>query len=618
MVLPGATFKTTLTKQGIYDLVVVGLKPPTVALINDLQIDDISVDFDAGIGKGEITFENIAVDSFTFWPTEDIVLSFIPSSHSLFATMGGAGLVMSLDYSLKLLTFPYSSASGSAMITVQDLSATGTAVWETKPDTSDHRCGDDDGCGYVYWLTLNGLKFSIGEFSIDFLGYVDPIIATLTNFLTTTLTPIITELLSNTFQEAVDEALDSPMSGIGYNFPTHNHTYFYSSAAGDVTISDDFMVLTNFSTHTQKLSNKHDVPEYPKYFLNPLTLEDDPFYYPTMPDILAGNDVSVFLTPAVLTNDLYQQFVIDRLWWSKRNEFFASKYKTVCVGERLGCGQRKQYERIDPTSVIFEADTYTSLGIPELLDCAGCDLEVDWAFFDLDLPPVVPVITSIAADGFSIEYDSVVINLRGLNSDDGTLVFAKSFIATMNFKGILISDHVYLNLVQAFSSLDNFAYFDNPNNPTTTTNNDDDLSKYSVLISITSAFYLDALFKNYFYDNFACLDNFAYFDNPNNPTTTTNNDDDLSKYSVLISITSAFYLDALFKNYFYDNFAWFLSIPLGYDISCLLKDEEMYYSASDAWISVSTNISQCCCNLGHWKDDSDRQDDGTFICTIDL
>ncbi|GKT37263.1 hypothetical protein ADUPG1_010084 [Aduncisulcus paluster] len=558
--LPTSDLEFVITKSGLYNLISVGLEPFIVEIVNSIDIPDVSFDISLGIAEGSFELNDIDIESFTFFDDNQTYISFL-AGKDVSVTLDGGGFVISADYCIKLLTYPYSQYSGGITLTLEDVSVFATFSVDIKADSTDQSCGDNS-CGYDDIPQLDTLKLSIGFFQIVFVGDVNPLIQSLTYVLESTLVPWFTSLLSQQFTIAVNEQLDH--SG-GASHYTHwpDITYFVMSGSPGFVISDSYITAPYYSGYSIRVDDSFDDSNLN---LDPLMANYDPGWYPTFPEVLTNTDFTYFLSPILIHSAWFTQAVTNRSYWNSSGGFTGTKYKLSCVEGRYGC--TADTEGLSSLSPFFEADTYESMQIPELLLCDGCDIEVDWLFVDPDYDPVLPDLPTIFCDGFSMTYTDLFIRIRGVDSN-GTDVFSKEFLTTVTFKGLVISDHAFLNIVQGFEGFDSIVYSSKQKS------------------SINSIFSTSSPYSS---------------------------DNDLSKWEVILNIASTLYLAPFLSNYFNGGWSWFTSIAVGYMNMCLTKEEEVYYSVQDGYIAVSSNVAECECNRSMWEDDTARYDNGMLFC----
>ncbi|GKT31550.1 hypothetical protein ADUPG1_005960 [Aduncisulcus paluster] len=538
------------------------MEPAVVSYIYSTVIPDTSFDFTVGIVKGDLSLKNFDIESFTFFDDSETVISLL-KSQSVDVTMKDAGFVISADYEIKLLTYPYSDCGG-IRISLEGVSTFTTLSLFAKPDSSDLSCcvesseDDDDtcqSCGYIDFPQLDSLKLEIPYFDIEFIGDVNPIIEGLTDFLGSTLIPWFVSFFSQLAVDNINEEL------LGHDKSPHmrysgSQIYYQQAGAPNIVISDEYVVLPYYCGYTIVVDNQYIDPNTN---LDPFMAEADPSWYATFPEVLANTDFTFFFSPILIHSSWYTQLVTLRSHWYSNGSFTGTKNKLECVSARSGCTS----STMGPSdlSPLFESSTYASLGLTEISECDGCDLEIDWGFADPDLDPVFPEAPTVNVDGLTMIYPDLIVRVRGVDPDSGDNIFTKEFVTTLEFKGLYISDHAFINLIQGFQGVTSIAY------------NSDSSNEYS----------------------------------------TYSNSSDLDSWSEIISITSSVYLQPFFSNYFAFNWAWYHNLPVEYMNGCLLKEEETFYS-EDGWIAISANIDSCLCNHDSWRDDSARGDDGMCYC----
>ncbi|GKT27274.1 hypothetical protein ADUPG1_013730 [Aduncisulcus paluster] len=564
--LPHESLRCTITREGLYDFVEVGLEPSIDYDAESLQIPDQSIPFTMGITKGVIDFKNFNVESFTFFEDDETLIAISGADNSLLLDLYDAGVIISVDYKFKLTTFPYTETSGSAVISVEGLDFQVSLTVEVVPDDTDQSCFDNDSlpsieeilamnqdddeyCGYNVSITLKTFVVNIEYFDIQYIGDVNPMIEALTTILSDTLVVIFDEVISTYAVDLINASLVHSASPSEYLY-NNSETYFELAGSPTIKFTDTYAVVPFASAHTQRVNGTYDNPN--KY-LAPFMLEDDPMIYPTFPDVIAGNDINLFVGAGIIDNAFYQQLVNNRSHWESMNVFTGTKTKTACASERNGCGASGEYERISSSSVIFESSSYAVFNIPELNSCDGCDLEVDWLLADPNVDPVVPYIESFEVDGFVLVYEDLNVNIRGVDSD-GNKFFEIPFITTLEFKGIIISDHVFVNIMQGFQSVREISY------------------------------------------------------------SGTGDPSMLDAWTHILAITSSGYLQPFISNYFEQRFAWFVNLPVGNFFSCSFKNEELYYSPEGKYLTLTMDIDMCNCDRSCWKDGSCRNDARELTC----
>ncbi|GKT34498.1 hypothetical protein ADUPG1_007843 [Aduncisulcus paluster] len=542
-----------------------------------MDIPDSVIPFDIGVGKGEISFSDFNIESFTFFQDDEMIVDFIvPDSIEL--ELFDAGLVMSVDYALKLTTFPYSSMAGSAVITLEgfDISAAIEAV--VTSDTTDQSCGLD-ACGYLVDLAFTYLKVNIDKFHISYVGDVNPILELLTDILEDAMIPMFTEFLSSYAADLINGFL-RPVNGDTYTYDPYP-TFLELAIGGPISFSDLYGDMPFFFAHTM-----NDENDNPLTYIDPILLEYDPFWFPSFPDIYAGTDMAVFVSPGFVHAALYQQFTSNRATWEELNQFTATRTRIGCITEKDGCGTSGEYEADSALSFMFETDTYADLGIDELLACPGCNLEVSWGLSSPDLDPVIPEFMSIALDGFYLDYNDVYVTVRGVipdsysdkndqysqqqyssRADTDPIAFEVSFIVSMTFKAILLSDHAYINTIQNFYSLNS-------------------ISPVSSSLSVL----------------------------PSDDIT----DDQITQWSALLKIITSIYLGDAFSNIFEHQFGYTVNIPIGFMFSCTWKEEEAYYNPDENWMAMSFQFDMCGCDCSQFKYQSRDPTTGMVYCVEDI
>ncbi|GKT32722.1 hypothetical protein ADUPG1_006804 [Aduncisulcus paluster] len=551
--------QVVITKSGVMDLIDVGMEPAIDEFMYELEIPPITLDFSLGIGKGKITLDNFDIESFTFFDDDETVISFI-NNKGVSAILQGAGFVVSADYEIKLTTYPYTDYSGGVRITLQGISADGALSMDVKTDTSDLSCcptdltdpdGDDtcQSCGYIDYPQLDSLKLEMPYFEIEFLGDVNPILEAMVNFLSSTLIPWFVEYFSQISVYYINKDLENGTGSAHFHF-TNSDMYFVEDGCPGIIISDNYISMPYYVGFSKLVDNSY---KDPNTHLDPFMAEGDLSWYPTFPEVLTNTDFTCFLAPILLHSSWYLQLVENRSHWYKNGSFTGTKNKLECVSGRDGCTSSTM--GLSDLSSIFESSTYASLGLTEISDCDGCDLEIDWGFADPDLDPVFPEAPTVNVDGLTMIYPDLIVRVRGVDPDSGDNIFTKEFVTTLEFKGLYISDHVYINFIQGFEAVTSIAY----------------------------------------------------------NSSISDSDSDLDSWGEIIALTTAVYLQPFFSNYFSFNWAWYHIVPLQYMTSCLMKEEEFYYS-EDGWIALSANVDTCLCNRYYWIDDSARGDNGMFTC----
>ncbi|GKT26707.1 hypothetical protein ADUPG1_013450 [Aduncisulcus paluster] len=575
----------TFSIQSLRDVLFLGAQPYFDSFMSSFQIPDFEEQFTFGLGKADVKFENFSINSYNFFPDEYVVIDSLPSVNGIFVEASHAAASVSLDYSIRLLTYPYSSLVGSASLSVGNMALEGSAVAGITPDTKDTTCcdqsyvNDDDSecvsCGYIPTMTINDLKIDISDIIITYIGDVDPILEMITDLIETALGPFLSTSLSKALMIFINHEDPSSYFGLLTPKPIRTSNKFYLGYAQNMIVGANYFVIQTYSVNVNGGNNltreQHLWPDY-----DPPSLPYDMFSAEMSYTISLDSIESLFYNTLVYLNDD----------WNKSRATFDT---IACVITRDGCytkdggpgGHSSSYviqhnlgrSMDDPPSPLspFFTTPYYEHSIPDLYSlCSNCYIDIMYTYNTIDNVPTVPTI-SMRLDGFDLVYSDMHIVIDIVDADTGDITTSLELSVDIATQGIVWSDHAYINFLQSVGSVSNGR------------------------LEICSA--------------------------PSSPSSTSSSssscaDIELSEWMSLVSIISNLYLDASFGQTFrqqYYGFNYQTRLPLAYFHTCVSDDEETWYNPDDSYVVVSFNLVACACNEFLF-DDQSRDDNGEVYC----
>ncbi|GKT33319.1 hypothetical protein ADUPG1_007268, partial [Aduncisulcus paluster] len=186
------TTRQTITLDG-YNYLAMSVIDQVTTLILSSSIPSFSLDnIDTPIGVVTLNFDNIRIEAldlsnFTTYFLQDVGVEM---------AMSDVFFQISLDFSYKLTTFPYSTDSGELIITASGASFLGNAHMSEKD--------------YAPFLTVDSTKFSLGNFSIDLHGS-SSILNTIIQIATPLIQYSIETAMNTLFASAINNILNSFM-----------------------------------------------------------------------------------------------------------------------------------------------------------------------------------------------------------------------------------------------------------------------------------------------------------------------------------------------------------------------------------------------------------------------
>eukprot|EP00764_Aduncisulcus_paluster_P012584 gnl/Carplike_NY0171/5645_a7734_336.p1 GENE.gnl/Carplike_NY0171/5645_a7734_336~~gnl/Carplike_NY0171/5645_a7734_336.p1 ORF type:complete len:159 (-),score=20.65 gnl/Carplike_NY0171/5645_a7734_336:65-541(-) len=111
----------TFSTAALYDAIFLGLGPYFVSYMDSLQIPDFEQKITFGIGEADVKLSDFTITSFAFFPDDDVLISAEPGIDGVYVKASGASIAVNVGYSIKLLTYPFTSFSGQASLSVGSL-----------------------------------------------------------------------------------------------------------------------------------------------------------------------------------------------------------------------------------------------------------------------------------------------------------------------------------------------------------------------------------------------------------------------------------------------------------------------------------------------------------------
>ncbi|GKT33078.1 hypothetical protein ADUPG1_007093, partial [Aduncisulcus paluster] len=172
----------TFTIDGLRSYILKEIQPFFDDIMGSFDFPDFTTTLDFGIGKASVSLLNFCINSYNFFPEENIILATYPNEQLLSLQASNAGVKASVDYDVKLLTYPYSHMDGSASLSIGNFGVIGAASAEALPDWDDQTCGNV-ACGLVPGINLEQFDIKMDDVVIEFIGDSDVILETIANLL---------------------------------------------------------------------------------------------------------------------------------------------------------------------------------------------------------------------------------------------------------------------------------------------------------------------------------------------------------------------------------------------------------------------------------------------------
>ncbi|GKT32687.1 BPI/LBP/Plunc family like protein, partial [Aduncisulcus paluster] len=170
-----------------------------VGIIDEITTEILSTDLpsftlnniDTPIGVVDLSFTDIQIESMDL---SDFRTYFLESTSEIEVSVSDVYFQISLDFSYKLCTFPYSTDSGTLIITANGASFVGFA----------HIIQ----ISHVPSLTVDSAKFSLGDFSLSLRGS-SSILSTIIQIATPLIQYSIEDAMNSVFAQVVNQVINS-------------------------------------------------------------------------------------------------------------------------------------------------------------------------------------------------------------------------------------------------------------------------------------------------------------------------------------------------------------------------------------------------------------------------
>lgn len=161
-------------------------------LAKAFNIPDYSGTIKTSIGKIDVSLTDMIISKFTMG---ELNVSTDPMNQTVYGYIDDNDFSLQFNYSIKMLSFPYTKDSGSGTVSTEGLSMNTTV---------SGGLNEDEGTVYI---NIDSFNFDIGDFNIDLQG---GIFASIADTLESLFSNVINELISNTFSEFI-ELIINPM-----------------------------------------------------------------------------------------------------------------------------------------------------------------------------------------------------------------------------------------------------------------------------------------------------------------------------------------------------------------------------------------------------------------------
>ncbi|GKT35849.1 hypothetical protein ADUPG1_008921 [Aduncisulcus paluster] len=587
----------TFTVNGIYDIFFNGLEPWFDSFMGTFDIPDFSTTVDFGVGKASVSLLNFQVVSYNFFPGDKVIVSTIPSENAVFVEMSGAGVALSLDYDVKLLTYPYTDMNGSASLSIGDAGIITTISVTSELDSSDLSCNNGfQGCGYLPLITTPELEVHMNNIALKFIGDASPVLQMIADLVSSAIVPFLSSAISDEIMKFINNNHMDPDMGL-YSpkyLSMDNRSKYYFGYAQSFIFGDSFIVLPMIGISTfGNTPGEDDAAVYPDF--NPSNLPYAAFSS-SIQFTIAFDAIK-----AVFYNTIYNS-----------NEYFSDwkgTFDTIaCVSTEDGCVDSDRNWNGDQSSAYviqhnlgrdidqppsnfspLYTTRYWSDLLPDLYSlCSNCYIDFTYTFNTVDYVPTVPDI-SMRVDGLDIVYHDFYIIVDIVQVDDGSSVASVGISVDIIADAIVWSDHAYINFLQSVMDFEN--------------------------LSIESCAIPTLEYGN---TDKECIMGSA-------------------EWLPFVKLMSTLFLDDMFQNTFkqsWRGWSWFNRMPLAYWYVCTTKEEEVYYAPKgsslhrslfgseydedvinthDEYIIVSAEFDEYIC-CGWDFDGSSRNPDGTCYC----
>ncbi|GKT17617.1 hypothetical protein ADUPG1_011143 [Aduncisulcus paluster] len=573
-----------MTTDAMNELIFLGLEPWFDDFMGTFSIPDFSTTLDFGVGKASISLNNFDITSYSFFPSDEVSFNTIPSENLIFLQCTNAGAVATVDYDVKLLTYPYSRLSGSAQMSIGDFGLITSLEITKVPDYDDTTCHPDaEACGYLPEVLLPDFKLVLQDVVLTFIGDTDPILEMISDLIDSAFIPFLTNIISASIVEYWKENPMSAYFGLysGYYLTNDSEELFLPGYAQAMIIGDGYMV---FPMYSMCISGDTSLEQDNSVFSGYNPPADLPY---------AAFDTELQFTVAL---DNVRQVFYNTI--NNANKWFngwQATFDTIaCVPTRNGCQTSSRWTGGDTSAYVIQnnlgrdidnppsslSPLFTSRYWEEILPdlyalCPNCYIDINTTFQTPDGVPAVPSI-SMRLDGLDLVYSDYLIKLNMVHVDDGSSVASVDFSFDLSTDCIVWSDHAYFNFLQNVATIDGLT-----------------------IESCSNSTEADS--DHYYSDSDTC-------------------GIDISSWNTLVNVLLKVFLDNFFQVTFKQDkrcFQYVNRIPIGWWYVSTIKNEEVYYMPDNDCFILTAEFDECDCEPKCF-DDKSRRDDGTTYCISQL
>ncbi|GKT26942.1 BPI/LBP/Plunc family like protein [Aduncisulcus paluster] len=255
--------KQTITLNGL-NFMLNNFVTEIIQQVSAMAIPDFSTELDTPIGKINIAFDNINIETLQM----DNHVPYYDEGVGIRISVTGAYLKIQLDFQYQMLTFPFTTDGGQLTLTAND------AAFIFEVDIYEDN--------YRQALKVTEAKLSLGDFSLDLVGSSD---------ILRTIVQVATPFIQESIEDAMDSMISVVVNDIINSFLSDVQTCIVldSETAIDFRIPEDPVITSKYMTSS-----------YSGFYYG----SDSDLYVPTtqtdLPDILNNNDIQLFFEPDVL------------------------------------------------------------------------------------------------------------------------------------------------------------------------------------------------------------------------------------------------------------------------------------------------------------------------------
>ncbi|GKT32392.1 hypothetical protein ADUPG1_006562 [Aduncisulcus paluster] len=634
--------------------------------MNSLQIPDFSTNVDFGVGKASISLTDFTVESFAFFPDEDVLVSNLPPNQ-INMNASGANIVASVDYNIKLLTYPYSSLVGAARLTVGELGAFASASIGISPDYSDVSCD-------VLVSNLPPNQINMNASGANIVASVDYNIKLLTYPYSS---------LVGAARLTVGELGAFASASIGIS-PDYSDVSCGKEACGYLPdINIDTLKLELDDIHIDFIGDVNPILEMIKDVLQSSLI---PFLSSTLSNAIAEYISSQGIHDVLGLNSSYHfdTYNVFNLGFAQAayvgpSYFTLPTFAVGCFGKTANDKIRE--DSVDPTYNppsslpydMFSSElsfTISDSSVHSIFYNSLHNSNASWSDLKGTFTNVACISTRDGcfdsdgnySGGYSSQY--LIRNNLGIDIDnppsDLSPIFTSHFWMTIIPDLYSLCSNCYIDIGFTFQTIDGV-----PVVPDISTRLDGMDLAYDDMEIVLSLYQVDSgdsvasvgltidlatlgiMWSDHAYINFlqtvesvtakkisSCIepnqqqlvDSDTNTDNFNTDSVLVRDPEvlcagvTLTEWEMLAYTLSVAFLDEMFTTTFMQQergFNYLTRMPLGFYFVCTFADESIYYMPDDGCTVVSVNFSECACDVKAF-DDKSRNEDGTVYCLQDM